>query len=84
MSCPSPAPSYSGQVSQIITNRCLPCHGPGQQEASVPLSPWSEVNHRFSDVLSQVYSCRMPQDAGLPADERKAMLGWLVCMAPNN
>jgi hypothetical protein len=84
MSCPSPTPSYAGQVSQIIANRCLSCHTPGGPGASVPLASWTQVNSRFSSVLDQVYACRMPQDAGLPTDERQALLGWLVCMAPNN
>jgi hypothetical protein len=84
MSCPAPAPSYAGQVSQIISNRCLKCHGPGGEQASVPLSTWSDVNGRYSDVLNQVYACRMPKDGGLPESERETLMGWLVCMAPNN
>jgi hypothetical protein len=83
-SCPAPSPSYAGEVSGIITTRCLPCHGPGGVEASVPLSPWSAVNARRSAVLNQVYACRMPKDGGLPESERLALLGWLVCGALDN
>jgi len=37
-------------------------------------------------VLTQVYSCRMPQPGAAPLTEaeRAALLGWLVCGAPND
>ena len=38
-------------------------------------------------MLDQVYACAMPpSDAGvtLSLEEREALLGWLVCNAPNN
>src|SRR5207248_1312572 len=31
--CPSTPPSYSRDISQVISARCFPCHAPGGQEA---------------------------------------------------
>jgi hypothetical protein len=67
-SCPSPPPSYKNQVAAIIESRCVLCHNP-------------------QTMLDQVYHCMMPPlDGGtmLPESERVALLGWLVCNAPDN
>jgi hypothetical protein len=84
--CPSPAPSYAAEVGAIIQTRCASCHAPGGQEASMPLVTYEQIQRRSASMLTQVYACRMPK-AGAPplADaERKALLEWLVCRAPNN
>ena len=87
-SCPDPAPSYATDVSPIFQTYCVRCHGPGGVEFNKPLTTWAEANSRYGAVLQQVfYFCAMP-----PATEpqltdpaqRAALLGWLMCMAPNN
>jgi len=85
-SCPSPAPSYQAKVAPIINLRCVTCHSPGGQEASRPLQTYSQVYSERSAVLNQVYSCNMPPgSAAEPTEqEREALLGWLVCGAPQN
>jgi uncharacterized membrane protein len=85
-SCPSAAPSYQAAVSPIINLRCVTCHSPGGQEASRPLQTYSQVYSERSAVLNQVYACNMPPgSAAQPtAQEREALLGWLVCGAPQN
>ena len=85
-SCPANPPSYSQQVSQIISDRCFPCHAPGGVESSVPLTTWQQVFDKHGTVLDQVYHCKMPL-AGAPtltAAQRADLLTWLVCNAPNN
>jgi uncharacterized membrane protein len=86
-SCPSPAPSFSGEVQGIIQSRCVPCHAPGGQEQNRPLQSYDQqIYPQRRMILSQVASCRMPL-AGAPPltpEERQALLGWLVCGAPNN
>jgi uncharacterized membrane protein len=85
-SCPSPAPSYSGQVQAIIQSRCTTCHAPGGLEPTKPLQTYTQVNDLRLMLLTQVASCRMPLSGAPPLspDERQALLGWLVCGAPNN
>lgn len=85
-SCPSPAPSYGQDVAPIVQARCLGCHAPGGQSANIPLDSYDALHARRSQVLDQVYACRMPP-AGQPqlsSDERQKLLGWLVCGAPSN
>jgi mono/diheme cytochrome c family protein len=86
--CPDPQPSYATDVSPIFQTYCVRCHGPGGVEFNKPLTTWAEANSRYGSVLQQVfYACAMPP-AGEPQltdpTQRAALLGWLMCMAPNN
>lgn len=87
-SCPAPPPSYATDVLPVFERRCWMCHSDGGIEDQ--LHDFSTYDHIFAQkgpILTQVYGCLMPlADGGTPltADERKAMLGWLVCGAPNN
>jgi len=88
-SCPSPAPSYSTQVNDIIQTYCVPCHSPTGIESALPFVTYDDITGspgRFTDMLGQVHACRMPPpDAAQPLEaDRVALLGWLVCGAPNN
>jgi hypothetical protein len=85
--CPSAIPSYRSTVAPIVSRHCLGCHGAGGVAQSVmDLSSYSIVHANAQDVLSMVYSCRMPKDGQSPlsAQERGELLGWLVCGAPDN
>lgn len=84
--CPSPEPSWDGGVQAIFEAKCVPCHQPGGLAFDRPFTTYAGVHKIFGDVLSQVYSCYMPPpDAGaLNPAQRQAMLGWLVCGAPDN
>jgi mono/diheme cytochrome c family protein len=93
--CPSDAPGYAATIAPIVKTRCLGCHAPGGQAADKPLGTWDDVHARRSAVLNQVYSCSMPPTEGGPLGmpstgsgltdaERAALLGWLVCGAPND
>jgi uncharacterized membrane protein len=84
--CPLQAPSFSAEVSGVISNRCLPCHAPGGQEAVTPLTNYDEIFNQRTAVLDQVYHCIMPLQgsAGLTAEERATLLAWLVCGSPDN
>ncbi len=85
--CPMPTPSYEGGVAQIIGTKCNACHadgGPGQ--STEDLSTYDRIHARRGPMLNQVYMCLMPPPDGGPLtpDERKQLLAWLVCEAPDN
>lgn len=84
--CPTPVPSYQADIAPLIAVRCGPCHAAGGQAVDRPLMSYAAVYGSRSLVLNQVYGCVMPPAgaAGLQASERAALLGWLVCHAPNN
>src|SRR5262249_51832261 len=85
-SCPQPAPSWQGTVSQLIAQKCVICHAPTGIVAEKPLDTYDAVFRMRGPVLNQVYSCNMPPPDGgaLDDEERQALLGWLVCGAPKN
>ncbi|MFO0670994.1 MAG: hypothetical protein U0235_15410 [Polyangiaceae bacterium] len=84
--CPTPPPSYQGSVAAIFEARCSACHSGPAPVGAYDFSTYDGVAARRSQILNQVYACRMPPaDAAPPsADERAALLAWLVCRAPNN
>lgn len=85
-SCPSPAPGYAAEIAPIVKARCLLCHDAGGVASDRPLSPYAALYARRSAVLNQVHGCTMPPSgATAPTEaERAALLGWLVCGAPDN
>ena len=83
--CPSDAAGYAATVAPILAVRCVACHSPGGTSAHY-LQTYAEVSDLKGAVLDQVYSCRMPQAGSTPLTdtERQALLGWLVCGAPDD
>ena len=49
-----------------------------------PFSAYDQVYSQRSQILNQVYACKMPPDGAEPLspEERKTLLTWLVCGAP--
>jgi hypothetical protein len=85
--CPSPEPSWQSTVQPIIDRRCNGCHGDGGvQRSTRDFTTYGGVSRNSGSILTQVFSCKMPPpDAAAPsASERDALLGWLLCGAPNN
>jgi hypothetical protein len=85
-SCVTPAPSYQTAVAPIFNSYCLTCHSSGGQESSFPLETYEDIYSNRSEVLDQIYACRMPL-SGQPQptpSERVILLQWLVCGAPQN
>jgi hypothetical protein len=82
-----PSPSFQGQVHAIIQTHCAVCHSPTGSNPTRELVTYQQISAQQGPMLTQSYACRMPPaDAGVPLslDERVALLGWLVCGAPNN
>jgi hypothetical protein len=85
--CPTTVPSFASDVLPILDAKCNGCHTGALGE------PWALTNH--ADVEAWALSinidltrCTMPPaDAGtgdLTKTELNAVLGWIVCGAPNN
>jgi hypothetical protein len=86
-SCPTPAPSYTSQIGLLIARRCVPCHGPGGVAYPArDFTTYDKVHHQRTEMLTQIYGCRMPPAGALPltAEELRSMQTWFVCGAPNN
>jgi hypothetical protein len=86
--CPTPEPSWGadGGVAAIVADKCVQCHRPGGVVAEKPFTDYAHVYSYRGVILSQIYSCYMPPPDASTLDpaERKLLLGWLVCGAPNN
>jgi len=85
-SCPTPAPSWDGGVSEVVATVCATCHKAGGEAADKQFNSYDDVYARRGVILSQIYSCFMPppDSVTLTPAERQMLLGWLVCGAPNN
>jgi len=86
--CPDAAPSYATVLSGIIARKCTVCHRTGGLEPVNQFDTLAKIqkNNQFIHMLTQVYTCRMPQACGEPltTDEKQELEQWLVCGAPNN
>ena len=84
--CPATPPSFASEVMPIFERRCTSCHSPGGAASTKVLTDHPNIYARRGSVMTRVYQCAMPPaEATQPtAEERKALLTWLVCGAPNN
>jgi hypothetical protein len=87
LSCPTPIPSYAQDVARVLNAKCNGCHT-GAPGAPWALVDWADVNAWALSIAHDVSTCSMPPaDAGAPAlsqAETDAILGWIVCGAPDN
>lgn len=85
-SCPSTPPSYAKDVAPIIVARCGACHYPGGIAGDRELEDYKVLYGIRVTVLSEVVTCKMPQAPALPPTdaEKKTLLDWLACGAPDN
>ena len=68
---------------------CLDCHVKGGQASDRLLDTAAHVKRLSTTMFLQINSCLMPPadagaDAALSFDDRKELLQWLVCGAPDN
>jgi hypothetical protein len=82
--CATAAPGYDVEVAPVIAMRCTICHTPGGVETSRLFGSYAQAYALRSEMLFQIFSCKMPLAPALPltADERRIMLKWFVCGAP--
>ena len=79
------APSYAARVAPILERRCTACHG-ADGPNSPALTTYQQVHAWRGPVLNHLYACDMPPDHVEPPspEERRDVLMWLVCGAPDN
>ena len=84
--CPGPAPSYSAAVAPAVAKNCEPCHRAGGLAPDKPLHTHDQLFERRRTVLNRVSRCIMPPACAQQpsASERRDLLQWLVCGAPDN
>jgi hypothetical protein len=85
-SCPVPEPSFSADVEPIFQSHCVPCHSPGGAVPDKPFTTYAGISKLKTNVLTQVYACKMPPSTAPQLDEqqRAELLAWLVCGAKDN
>lgn len=77
-------------MQAILASRCGQCHEDGGVEAKEHnFDTYAHVYAQRTSILTQVAPCKMPPQDGtalsqLTLEEREALLGWLVCRAPEN
>jgi hypothetical protein len=88
-------PDYSHDISPLLKNRCVRCHGPAVMNAKLNLavpagvarggeSGKAIVPAKFEESLlwQRVAADEMPEDGPLPADEKEVLRRWIVAGAP--
>ena len=82
--CTGSSLGYDAAIASIINDRCMPCHAPGGVEATVPLTNYQRVFGQRTSIGGQLVTCSMPPDGSpqLTDSERKQILDWLTCGAP--
>lgn len=82
--CSTQTLSYSSGISDLVNRACMPCHAPGGEESSVPLTDYKHVAGESMTIGNELVLCEMPPDGSpeLGEDDRKQMLDWLSCGAP--
>jgi uncharacterized membrane protein len=89
-SCPSPAPTFSADVSPLIQKHCAGCHSADGEEPKPLLINYDSITGSMDAtarmVETQLVSCAMPpsDQPPLTAEERQTILGWIICGAKND
>jgi uncharacterized membrane protein len=89
-SCPSPAPTFSADVAPLIQSHCAGCHSADGEEPNPLLITYDSITGPMDStarmVETQLVSCAMPpaDQPPLTAEQRRTILGWIICGAKNN
>lgn len=85
-SCPSEGSvTYEADIKQILDAKCTDgCHTPGGEESGTRIDSYSTAKVRAQTIRRQVEGCAMPpSDEPLLSDEeRRLLLTWIACGAP--
>lgn len=84
--CATGTPSYRLEVAPLIVERCGTCHYAGNNRTSYVFAEREDLAEARQTVLTRIYGCVMPPEGAQPLgeEERRVLLAWLVCGAPDN
>lgn len=84
--CPDAAPSYTDAIAPLVSQHCGGCHYDGNLNSKQVLETYDDLHGSVSLIEKEVYRCEMPPagEPRLTTAERRTLLQWLVCGAPNN
>ena len=85
--CPSPPPSYRSEVLPVLREKCFSCHaGSGDEAEDYDLSAFKNVHAQRLAIFGKVRARAMPPAGQEPLTdtERRKLLAWLSCQAPDN
>ncbi len=86
-SCASRPPSYRADIEPVLREKCFACHAAGGSAVDeLDLSAFGKV-HDARVVLEGKVRARAMPPVGRPQltdAERRTILSWLVCQAPEN
>lgn len=84
--CPDAgAPSFAQEVFSVLDEKCNVCHA--HDPKLWPLTDYSHVSDWRSQIETTVAGCTMPpsgSSVALTEDERRQILIWTICGAPDN
>ena len=79
--------SFASRVSAIVQTNCAissGCHGAGSTNSGGPLTNYSQIFNRRSNIKAAVQAGTMPQGSTLSAADKADLISWIDCGAPNN
>ncbi|MEI8256012.1 MAG: hypothetical protein WCJ30_10110, partial [Deltaproteobacteria bacterium] len=86
VACPSSPPSYSAQIAPLLASRCTSCHSPRAPGATWDFSSHAGAAAQRDRIVQQLALCLMPPQIAAPLtpDQRRLLLQWTACGAPDN
>jgi uncharacterized membrane protein len=78
--------AFAADVSPIIQSRCAitGCHDAASTNSGGPLTGYSQIFNKRSNIRSEVSSGRMPQGSSLTDAQKNSIICWIDSGAPNN
>jgi cytochrome c553 len=84
--CSGSGPSYATDVAPILAAHCTGCHGPGGENADVPLDTFNGATSPKVKIISAslVSACKMPPPPlpSLSADDIATLRCWYAQLHP--
>ena len=87
ISCTGISPGFATDILPLIQAKCATnsgCHAAGSTNSGGPLTTYTQINARASNIKSQVSSGAMPQTGSLTTAEKSAIVCWVNNGALNN
>ncbi len=86
-SCVGITPKFAADVQPILTTVCSinsNCHAAGSTNSGGPLTNYTEVNAKKSNIKAAILAGTMPQTGSISQAQVNAFICWIESGAPNN